>query len=60
LPMDWNEISTLYRGQPINVSYHVSASPLKQHGQMNRNLVGSIYGRSSIKNAHYVPIHEQT
>jgi hypothetical protein len=23
---------------------------------MNRNLVGSIYGRSSIKNAHFVPI----
>ena len=25
-------------------------------GQMNRNLVGSIYGRSSIKIAHFVPI----
>jgi hypothetical protein len=23
-------------------------------GQMNRSLVGSIYGRSSIKNAHFV------
>jgi hypothetical protein len=22
---------------------------------MNRNVVGSIYGRSSIKNAHFVP-----
>jgi hypothetical protein len=32
-------------------------SPLKPHGQMNRNLVGSIYGRSSIKIAHSVPIH---
>jgi hypothetical protein len=44
-------------------------SPLKSLGQMNRNLVGSIYGRSSIKNlvgniygrssiksAHFVPI----
>jgi hypothetical protein len=27
---------------------------------MNRNLVGSIYGRSSIKIAHFVPIGEQT
>jgi hypothetical protein len=27
---------------------------------MNRNLEGSIYGRSSIKSAHFVPIHEQT
>jgi hypothetical protein len=27
---------------------------------MNRNLVGSIYGRSSIKIAHFVPIHHQT
>ena len=32
------------------------SSPLKLHGQMNRNLVGSIYGRSSIKIAHFVPI----
>jgi hypothetical protein len=27
-----------------------------QLGQMNRNLVGSIYGMSSIKIAHFVPI----
>ena len=27
---------------------------------MNRKLVGSIYGRSSIKTAHFVPIHIQT
>jgi hypothetical protein len=27
---------------------------------MNRNLVGSIYGRSSIKIAHFVPIRLQT
>ena len=35
------------------------SSPLKSLGQMNQNLVGSIYGRSSIKIAHFVPIHEQ-
>jgi hypothetical protein len=29
------------------------SSPLKQLSQMNRNLVGSIYGMSSIKNAHF-------
>jgi hypothetical protein len=27
--------------------------PLKPLGQMNRNLVGSIYGRSSVKIAHF-------
>ena len=32
------------------------SSPLKPLGQMNQNLVGSIYGRSSIKSAHFVPI----
>jgi hypothetical protein len=31
-------------------------SSLKLLGQMNRNLVGSIYGRSSIKIAQSVPI----
>ena len=28
--------------------------------QMNRNLVGSIYGRSSIKITHFIPIRLQT
>jgi hypothetical protein len=32
----------------------------KPQGQMNRNLVGSIYGRSSLKNAYFVLIHYQT
>jgi hypothetical protein len=32
------------------------SSPLKQLVQMNQNLVGSIFGRSSIKIAHLVPI----
>jgi hypothetical protein len=36
------------------------SSPLKPLGQMNRNLVGSIYGRSSIKIADFVPIRWQT
>ena len=36
------------------------SSPLKPHGQMNQNLVGSILGRFSIKFAHLVPIHWQT
>jgi hypothetical protein len=30
------------------------SSPLKPPFQMNRNLVGSIYGRSSVKIAHFV------
>jgi hypothetical protein len=33
---------------------------MKLLGHMNRNLIGSIYGRSSIKNAHFVPILLQT
>jgi hypothetical protein len=32
------------------------SSPLKPLGQMNRKLVGSIYGRLSIKYAYFVPI----
>ena len=32
------------------------SSPLKPLGQMNWNLVGSIYGRPSVKIAHFVPI----
>jgi hypothetical protein len=36
------------------------SSPLKPLGQMNRNLVGSINGRSSIKIANFVPIGQQT
>jgi hypothetical protein len=36
------------------------SSPLKPFGQMNRNLVGSIYGWSSLKIAHFVMIHLQT
>ena len=32
------------------------SSPPKLLGQMNQNLVGSIYGRSSIQIAHFVPI----
>jgi hypothetical protein len=31
------------------------SSPLKLLGQMNRNLVGSIYGRSSIKKNSFRP-----
>jgi membrane protein DedA with SNARE-associated domain len=34
----------------------LKSSPLKPLGQMNRNLVGSIYGMSSMKIAHFVPI----
>jgi hypothetical protein len=33
------------------------SSPLKPLCQMNRNLVGYIYGGSSIVIAHFVPIH---
>jgi hypothetical protein len=36
------------------------SSPLKPLGQMNRNMEGSILGRSSIKIAHLIPIRLQT
>ena len=39
------------------VDFFLNSSPLKPLCQMNRNLVGCIYGRSSIKIAHFVPIH---
>ena len=41
-------------------NYFFLFSPLKPLGQMNRNLVGSISGKSSLKIAHFVPIHQQT
>jgi hypothetical protein len=36
------------------------SSPLKPLSQMNQNLVGSIYGMSSIKIAHFISIGLQT
>ena len=38
------------------LAHFFKSSPLKPLGQMNGNLVGSIYGRSSIKIVHFVPI----
>jgi hypothetical protein len=35
----------------------LDSSPLKPFGQMKRNLVGRIYGKSSVTIAHFVPIH---
>jgi hypothetical protein len=49
LLMDQDEMSNLYRGPSIDASC-----------QMNWNLGGSIYGRSSINISHFVPIHLQT
>jgi hypothetical protein len=48
-----------FRNQPIRNKTKKS-SPLKTLGQLNRNLVGSIIGRFSIKVANLVPIHQQT
>jgi hypothetical protein len=33
----------------------LDSSPLKPFGQMNRNLVGSIYGKFSVTIAHFIP-----
>jgi hypothetical protein len=72
LLMDQNDISNRNRGLSIDSSYQVSVHLAKQFqrrrifkisqsetriAQMNWNLVWSIYGRSSIKVAHFVPIH---
>jgi hypothetical protein len=40
--------------------FSLNSSPLKPFDQMNRSLVGSIYGWSSVKVAHFVPIRLQT
>jgi hypothetical protein len=40
----------------INLGDIKKSSPLTPLGQMNPNLVGSIYIMSSIKIAHFVPI----
>ena len=44
----------------IRLLFTFYSSPLKTLSQMNWNLVGSIYGRSSLKSAHFVIIHYQT
>jgi hypothetical protein len=35
----------------------LDSSPLKPFIQMNRNMVESIYGKSSVAIAHFIPIH---
>jgi hypothetical protein len=42
---------------PILADLKKKSSPLKLLSQMNRNLVGSNYGRSSIMIAYFIPIH---
>jgi hypothetical protein len=37
-----------------------NSSPLKPFGQIDRILVGSIYGKSSVAIAYFVPIRLQT
>jgi hypothetical protein len=66
-------MSNLHRGPAIDASYQISvhlaervqrrkksANQKQELPIMNRTLVGSIYGRSSIKIAHFVPIRYQT
>jgi hypothetical protein len=40
----------------LDDSRKLDSSPLKLFSQMNGNLVGSIYGKSSVVIAHFVPI----
>jgi hypothetical protein len=48
-------MSILYRGPSIDASYQVLVH-LAKLSPMNWNLIGSIYGRSSIR-AHFIQIH---
>jgi hypothetical protein len=48
-----------FRNQPIRNKTLLWWPCLWPHGQMKRNLVGSIYGRPSIKIAHFVPIRHK-
>jgi hypothetical protein len=51
-------LPTKFTWHPSSVNFsHLNVKPLSQ---MKWNLVGSIYGRSSIKIAHFVPIRRQT
>ena len=52
--------ATMYNVHVSGWSISQKSSPLKLLCQMNINLVGSIYGRSSIKIAHFVLIRKQT
>jgi hypothetical protein len=68
---DRDEISNLYRGPSIDATWSPQAilvsdwliskkySPLKPLYQMNPNLVGSIYGRSSIRFFRNQPIRNK-
>ena len=40
----------------LGAAVYLNSSPLKPYCQMNGNLVGSIFGGSSVKIAHLVPI----
>jgi hypothetical protein len=56
-------MSNLYRGPSKDATYQVSvdlAMRLQRNRFFSRNLVGSIYGRSFIKIAHFVAIRYQT
>jgi hypothetical protein len=52
---DQNGMSNSHRGPSIDASYHVSVHLAKL--LQCWNLVGCIYGRSSINLANFVPIH---
>jgi hypothetical protein len=48
-----------FRGEDF-LEINQSETRIACGGQVNQNLVGSIYGRFSLKIAHFVPIHYQT
>jgi hypothetical protein len=58
-PPSWDDRNYSYSHQfyPSGLVYFKKSFPLKLLGQMNRNWLGRIYGRSSIKIAHFVPIY---
>jgi hypothetical protein len=55
-----DQLALRFQRRRLKCEKLTKSSPLKPLGQMNQNLVGSIYRMSSMKIAHFVSIGEQT
>jgi hypothetical protein len=48
--------------EPVSLTFHSAlrkqSPPRKPLGQINRNMAGSIYGMSSMKNAHFISVNK--
>jgi hypothetical protein len=58
---DWFHLAKLFQRRRLKYEkVNGKSSPLKLLGQMEPNLAGSIYVRSSIKVLHLIPFGQQT